>query len=147
MPPSILILTQLGDIHAYSVAEALRHKGAETFLWHTTDFPSRAEESVLFLNDRSEITLLNPTLSLTSPIICNLSAVWRRRPGIVLDEAVLHLADRKFAETECRIFRKSLLDFLAPSAFWVNPQSAAINAGGKLTPPRLGATSSDNRLR
>jgi hypothetical protein len=133
MPPSILILTQLGDIHAYSVAEALRRKGVETFLWHTTDFPSRAEESVAFTNDQSEISILSPTLSLTPSIIGNLSAVWRRRPGIVLDEAVLHISDRKFAETECRIFRKSLLDFIAPHAFWVNAQSSAIDAGSKLT--------------
>ncbi len=48
MAPRILILSRPTDAHAFAVAEALRRKGAEAVLWHTTDFPSRSRESVRF---------------------------------------------------------------------------------------------------
>ena len=50
----------------------------------------------------------------------------------MLDQHLLHPADRAFADRECGIFRRSLFRLLAPAAFWVNPVEAAANAGSKL---------------
>jgi len=125
----ILILTEAGDGSAYAVATALQLKGAEVILWHTSDFPVHSTETALFENGVLSIHRGGPeeTLALT-----NFDVVWRRRPSANLDMSKLHPADRKFAEAECQVFRRSLFSILCRQAFWVNQPEAAISAGSKL---------------
>lgn len=128
MKSKILILTEPGDTHAYAVALALERKGAQAVLWHTTDFPTKATESIVFTQERMRVRLRGPGLDLSD---FDFGVVWHRRPAYVLEESELHPADRKFAELECYIFRRSLLNLVAPRAFWVNPPDAATGAGRK----------------
>lgn len=128
MKSKILILTEPGDTHAYAVALALERKGAQAVLWHTTDFPTKATESIAFTKEGMRLALKGPGLDLAD---FDFGVVWHRRPAFVLDEANLHPSDRKFAELECYIFRRALLNLIAPRAFWVNPSDAATCAGRK----------------
>jgi hypothetical protein len=118
---TVLILSQPNDIHATAVAEALTRKGARAILWHTSDFPSRATETVSFVGGRRSVRLRGPELDVSEP---SLTTVWNRRPTFVLDGMPLHPGDREFVELGCRTFRRSLFDTLAPRAFWVNPHRA-----------------------
>lgn len=134
MTAQVLILSQLGDVHAYAVTEALRRKQADVTLWYTSDFPAQSTEAILFERSCPEIKILSPALCLEDP--CP-DAVWRRRPSHTLDLERLHPADRAFADTECMVFRRSLFDVLAPSSFWVNPPEASIRANRKLLQHKL----------
>lgn len=130
MARSVLILTEADDVHAIAVAEALEQKGAAVTLWATSDFPSRADESVQYDADGAKVVRIRSAhLALENPTF---DVAWRRRPAFVVDSASLHPADRVFAGGECAMFRRSLLRLLAPGAFWVNdPESAAL-AGSKM---------------
>lgn len=118
---TVLILSKPNDIHATAVAEALARKGVEALLWHTTDFPTRATETVRFHGARRTVRLRGPERALSERTV---GTVWNRRPGLVIDETRIHPADHDFVDLGCRTFRRSLLDTLAPEAFWVNPQRA-----------------------
>jgi glutathione synthase/RimK-type ligase-like ATP-grasp enzyme len=124
----VLILTELGDVHAYAVAEALRCKGVSATLWHTADFPTRTGETIRFESGRKTVSVRGPAFELNE---FRFDTVWHRRPSHVLDESRLHPADREFAELECGVFRRSLFHLMAPDAFWVNPPEAAARAGRK----------------
>src|ERR1700742_1847476 len=113
MNKKILILTQLGDIHAYAVAEVLKAKGAEVTLLHASDFPSGAGETVLIDGSSTSIELEGPELRLVNPTA---HTVWHRRPAFSLNESRLHPADREFAQYSCLAFRQSLLNLLCPTA-------------------------------
>jgi glutathione synthase/RimK-type ligase-like ATP-grasp enzyme len=128
MNKRILILTELGDVHAYAVCEALRCKGADPILWHTSDFPSRSIESISIEGYSLRIDVRGPNLQLFD---VEIDAVWHRRPSYVIPEDRLHPADRPVANQECSVFRRSLFKLLAPKAFWVNPVDSAIAAGRK----------------
>lgn len=116
-----LILSQAGDLHAYAVFAALRHKGSNAVVWHTADFPTRSSETVLFEGGTSRLQLKGPELDLLDP---HFAAVWNRRPTHQIDPERLHPADREFADLGCKIFRKALFQLVSPSAFWVNPHDA-----------------------
>jgi glutathione synthase/RimK-type ligase-like ATP-grasp enzyme len=118
---TVLILSQPNDIHATAVAEALARKGAEPLLWYTSDFPTRATETVRFDGGRRSVRLRGPELELSGDSI---GTVWNRRPAVVIDPQRIHLADHECVDLGCRTFRRSLLDTLAPEAFWVNPHHA-----------------------
>jgi hypothetical protein len=126
---AILIITEADDLHAIAIAEALERKGGQVTLWATSDFPSRSEESICFAADGIKTLRIECTdLSLFNPAF---DVVWRRRPTYVLDLKSLHPADRSFADSECSLFRRSLLYLLDPNAFWVNPLEGAARAGSK----------------
>ena len=130
MRPHILILTEADDVHAIAVGEALRLRGAEPTVWATSDFPTRSEETIHFAESpQSTLRIEAPHLSLSDP---KFDVVWRRRPAFVLDPDALHPADRAFAESECSVFRRSLMNLLAPQAFWVNPLPGVVRAGSKI---------------
>ncbi|HEY0558117.1 MAG TPA: hypothetical protein VGG20_27955 [Thermoanaerobaculia bacterium] len=129
----VLILTGPGDLHAFAVAEAIKAKGSEAVIWHTGDFPRNARESISLANGQIDLRIDGFDLSLTNP---DFDTVWRRRPFHVLPLEILHPADRRFAEAECTVFRRSLLDELSPQAFWVNRPDAAIRANRKLLQQR-----------
>ncbi len=126
--PRLLILTQQGDTHAYSVAEAAHRKGACVSLWHTSDFPRSARMTVEF--DR-EPWLEVDGLDLTNPG-ATFDVVWHRRPCLNVDCDALHPADIRFAQHEARALQSAVFDFLAPKAFWVNPRQAANRATNKV---------------
>jgi hypothetical protein len=126
--PRVLILTELGDTHAYAVAEALDRKGVRVTLWHTADFPTLAEETILFEGGQRRVAVRGPSMELSE---LDFDTVWHRRPCYVLDDRRLHPADREFADSECSIFRRSLFNLIAPDAFWVNDPEAATRAGRK----------------
>ncbi len=115
----VLIITHVEDIHAYAVAEALKHKGAEVELWHTSDFPSRGQETILFEGDKMSVGIRGSDFCLTDPAA--MTTVWNRRSMVVVNDDLLHEADRKFAEAECRMARSSFFNILSRSSFWVNP--------------------------
>ncbi len=121
MPPTVLILTFPGDIHAVAVAAALRRKGAIPVTWFSPDFPTRNGETVAFEGGRLAVRVEGPTVD---PGGGGIDTVWNRRPAHAVDFAVLHAADRQFAEKSCDVFRRSLFDLVAPEAFWVNPAAA-----------------------
>jgi glutathione synthase/RimK-type ligase-like ATP-grasp enzyme len=133
---NILILTQLGDVHAYAVSEVLRRKGAEVTLVHASDFPTGAAETVLIENSSVSLEIEGPELGLVNP---SAQTVWHRRPAFALDESRLHPADREFAQYSCLAFRQSFLSLLCPTAFWVNPHDAASRASRKILQHRLAA--------
>ncbi|MBN1204234.1 MAG: hypothetical protein JXB05_04850 [Myxococcaceae bacterium] len=118
---TVLTLSRPHDIHATAVAEALERKGVASLLWYTSDFPTRATETVRFAQGRRRVRLRGPELSLSEHAI---GAVWNRRPALVIDPGRIHPADQRFVEQGCGTFRRSLLDTLAPEAFWVNPHRA-----------------------
>src|SRR5262245_18565166 len=127
MRKRILILTELGDVHAYAVAEALQRKGADAILWHTSDFPTCSGETISFEAGHRSVRVRGPAMTLEDAP--QFDAVWHRRPTYALDENILHPADRRFADVECAVFRRSLFSLLAPNAFWVNPPDSIIRAG------------------
>jgi glutathione synthase/RimK-type ligase-like ATP-grasp enzyme len=130
VPSKVLILTEANDIHAMAVAEALERKGAEVTCWATSDFPIHSDESVRYCTDGTKsIRIRGADLDLVNPAF---DVVWRRRPAYVLDRDVLHPADRSFADSECGMFRRSLLRLIAPGAFWVNPPEGAALAASKI---------------
>lgn len=118
---TVLLLSQPNDIHATAVAEALARKAVPFCLWHTSDFPTRATETVRFQRGQRSVRLRGPELELSEQAI---GTVWNRRPTLVIDEERIHPADGDFVELGCETFRRSLLDTLAPEAFWVNPHRA-----------------------
>ncbi len=124
----ILILTELGDVHAYAVAETIARKGGAVTLWHTADFPECAGETVLFEGGQWRVSVRGPAMELED---FRFDTVWHRRPTLGLDQEKLHPADREFAFRECGIFRRSLFGLIAPNAFWVNPPEAAARASRK----------------
>lgn len=130
----ILILTELGDVHAYAVAEAVTRKGGTVTLWHTADFPEYAGESVLFEEDQWRVKVRGPAMELDD---FQFDTVWHRRPTFRLNSEKLHPADREFAFRECRLFRNSLFGLIAPEAFWVNPTEAVARACRKLLQHRV----------
>ena len=116
MNADVLIVSQPGDVHAHAARLALARKGHSSYFWNTSDFPSRATESVTFSGPSRVLDA--PTASGT------VGTVWNRRPDYVIDQETLHPADLEFAELNCRLFRKSLFDLLHPTAFWVNPHES-----------------------
>lgn len=105
-------------------------RGAKATVWATSDFPTRSEETLHFQDGaQSVLRIESPEFSLHD---ARFDVVWRRRPAYVLDPELLHPADRAFAEAECGVFRRSLMNLLAPHAFWVNPAQGAVRAGSKM---------------
>lgn len=98
MSKEILIATQPGDFHAYAVAEALRCKGESPLVWHTSDFPHRATESVRFTGQTRSMRVAGPGLDLGDRRV---DVVWNRRPDHRMDEEILHPADVDFADLSC----------------------------------------------
>ena len=126
--PKLLIVTQQGDTHAYSVAEAAHQKGACVSLWHTSDFPRTASATVDF--DRAtwlEVDGLNLT-----DLAANFDVVWHRRPCLNVDREALHPSDIRFAQHEAQALQAAIFDLIAPKAFWVNPRQAASRASNKI---------------
>ncbi len=132
MSTSILILSQPDDLHAYAVQTALEAKGQSPVLWHTSDFPMNAGESMRFAASEGRVStsirLRGPDFDLQDP---HFDVVWNRRPTHYLDPLTLHPADRDFAEWSVRTSRQGLMQLLEASAFWVNPQSA-VRHGNKI---------------
>jgi glutathione synthase/RimK-type ligase-like ATP-grasp enzyme len=124
----ILILTELGDVHAYAVAEAIERKGGAVTLWHTADFPESSGETALFEGGEWRVSVRGPAMDLED---FRFDAVWHRRPTLGLGQEKLHPADQEFALRECRLFRSALFGLIAPGAFWVNPPEAIIRASKK----------------
>lgn len=122
----ILIITEAGDIHAYAVAEALRRKGVDPVLWHTSNFPSRAGYSIS-IGDGAALRVRDGELSITDE---RFDAVWHRRPSAVLDESALHPADVAHARAATGELGVAAFDFW-PDAFWVNRRDKANAANSK----------------
>lgn len=134
MGPSVLILTELGDVHAYAVTLALQQRGVPVHLWHTSDFPTGATESILIERGCEKINLRG--VGDKELAHYSISRVWRRRPALSAGGERLHPSDRQFVEQECTIFRQALFTDLLPDAFWINPHTAAIRASRKLVQQR-----------
>lgn len=130
MTKKILILTQPNDLHAETVAAALARRGASAVLWHTSNFPTRARESVRFEAGRRSIQIVGPETLLEDD---DFDVVWHRRPALhVVDPTAIDPADLEFVEMGCTTFRRGLLDTLARDAFWVNDYVSALRAESKI---------------
>ncbi len=121
----ILIMTFLGDRHAYAVAEALRRKGESPVLWLTADYPMRARETIEFRGREHRIAIAGPDFETAA---ADFDVVWNRRPAFYLEPSFLHPADVEFAREGCKRFREALFLLLAPGAFWVNGREVAARA-------------------
>ena len=127
----ILILTQPNDLHACVVAEALARRGAQAVLWHTSDYPTRSRESVLFENGVRRVRIEAPETAIVDD--GSYHVVWHRRPTLqVIDPAAISPADREFVELGCMTFRRGLFDGLGRDAFWVNDYTSSLRAESKL---------------
>jgi len=125
----ILIITETNDSHALAVAECARAQGAEAVLWHTSDFPMRAEETLLFEQGKRTLRVRDASTELEGGTF---DAVLNRRPARWINPAVLHPADAEFAELSCREFRQSIYEQLNPGTLWVNPHDTSVRASRKM---------------
>jgi len=121
MAPSILILSHPEDIHAHAVARALERKGAEASVWYTSDYPMKSCETFRAGNAGVHFALDGTAGKAEFEQV---RVVWNRRPTYLLDDQLLHPADRDYAQICCRQFRMTLIDALAPGAFWINPPNS-----------------------
>jgi hypothetical protein len=80
----------------------LRRKGAVPVPWFTPDFPMRTGETLAFEGGR--LAIEGPAVD---PGGGRIDTVWNRRPSHAVDLAVLHAADRPFAERSCETLRRS----------------------------------------
>lgn len=130
MAPTVLIASHPADLHAFAVTEAIRLKQADVLLWHTSDFPGNAHETIRFKSGGQ------PAMNLGSleGELCqeSIRTFWLRRPEYVLDESALHSADLPFAKLQARFFRDALLELICADAFQVNPRHAAKRANNKI---------------
>jgi glutathione synthase/RimK-type ligase-like ATP-grasp enzyme len=124
----ILIPTYSGDIHAVAVGIALKRKGHEPVLWYSADFPTRQRGSIYISEQGYHWQFSGPELN---EIDGHFDVVWFRRPGLPLLPDDLHPGDRKVAQNACDAFYRSVWQFLAPDAFWVNPLQTRMRADSK----------------
>lgn len=119
----ILILTNPTDAHAFVVREALRRKGADPLIWHTTDFPSQQIGSVWLgcRQDGWDLTGAELDLDHKRSRKKPVTSVWLRRPEPPVLPPSLDPADQQFALRECMLFLRSLYQVIGSHAFWVNP--------------------------
>jgi hypothetical protein len=129
MGSRVLIITQARDGHAYAVANAVNLEGGEAIVWHTSDFPLRSQETILFEGGLETVSFADSTIHQVNE---RYDVVWNRRPSRHVNPAVIDPADRDFVELGCRDFRQSLYNLISPSALWVNPHGAANRASRKI---------------
>jgi hypothetical protein len=114
----ILILTNPTDPHSILVREALRQKGVDPLLWHTSDFPTVQAGSVGLHGRSCSWEIAGPEIEIRNSSV---STVWLRRPHQPVLPASIDPADRIFATRECSLFLRSLYNEIGAGAFWVNP--------------------------
>ena len=129
MNERILIISTVDDFHAYAVAKALEKKGTQPIFWHTSDFPAQGTESIQYSVGKRDIVINDSEIQMINP---SFSTIWRRRPNSTINNKILHPADQRYAQYQCRGFRNSIYDILSPSAFWVNPRERATQATSKI---------------
>src|SRR6266702_3901016 len=127
MPNEIVIITTTGDFHSYAVALNLRRHGASVTVWHSSDYPKVATETITFRGNECGIVVRDVENQL--PVAP--TAIWHRRPAITLDRETLDPADVSFADLSCRMARRSLMSLYGRDAFWVNNSAAAAGANSK----------------
>ncbi|HEV7672308.1 MAG TPA: hypothetical protein VGS22_27635 [Thermoanaerobaculia bacterium] len=128
------------------MAEGLRRKGADVFLWQVSDFPSQQTASLSLEEGAEKVAIDGLGLELEGPA----TAIWVRRPRPPrLPEGVVDPRDRDFAQRENNIFVGSLQMSVGREALWVNPPGSAgranlrteqlrtANAAGFAIPPTL----------
>jgi glutathione synthase/RimK-type ligase-like ATP-grasp enzyme len=120
----ILIITNSGDVHAFAVHEALKRKGVESTLWMTSDYPTMAHETIAFRGRESRIAAAGMER-------IDADVIWNRRPAVVVDDALVHPADRSFVDLQCKAYRDAMFALLRRSGFWVNDRDAAVRANHK----------------
>jgi hypothetical protein len=118
---SILICTEVEDVHGTSVHLALERMGHHAQRWFGSDLPQH--DAISAELDGGFTTTLRSGEDRID--LETYDTVWHRRIGAPLPCADLLEADRLLAERECRIFLDSFLLKAAPLAFWVNPPAAA----------------------
>lgn len=129
MKNNILIITQVGDTHAYVVLKALEKKGVKATLWHSSDFPAQGYETINYTNNKKNIFIADKMLSMNNP---EFNTIWIRRPAITIDEKKLHPADKIYSQYQCTSFRNSIYDIISQDAFVINPRENAIKASSKI---------------
>jgi glutathione synthase/RimK-type ligase-like ATP-grasp enzyme len=120
----VLIITNVGDVHAFAVHEALRRKGVESTLWLTSDYPTTARETIAFRGREA-------CISAGGMERVDADVIWNRRPAMVIDDALVHPADRHFVELQCKAHRDAMFALLRRGGFWVNDRDAAVRANHK----------------
>jgi hypothetical protein len=114
----VIILSVPQDTHAHAMCEAIERKGGEVSLYYTTDFPERLGLTIRPSRPRAALAAHDPS---RIELGAQCSAVWLRRTLFATAPASFEESDRAIIERECRQMRRSFLDLLCPSAFWVNP--------------------------
>ncbi|WP_448553294.1 MvdC/MvdD family ATP grasp protein [Thalassotalea montiporae] len=115
---TVLIVSVIGDVHAYAVEWALRRKGHNVITWFLTDYPSKQNISFFINNQEQKITIKD---ILNNPLNLNVDVVWYRRVCIQQAPDFFPKEDQQIAYTQNIEFIESIIHQLAPSAFWVNP--------------------------
>jgi len=125
----MLIITTVGDIHAYAVREALKAKGYDALLWHSSSFPVNGKESVIFRSDGGNCIVDDGEIKFSGN---RFLTIWRRRPAFKLNYSILHTSDIQYASYQCSSFRRGFFYFLEKGSFCINPCQAALNANSKV---------------
>jgi hypothetical protein len=114
----VLILTNPTDLHSLVVKRGLEHKGIDTILWHTSDFPTLQAGSVGLQGESRWWEIAGPEIEIRNNAA---STVWLRRPEPPVLPASIDPADHTFALRECSLFLRTLYNEIGTNAFWVNP--------------------------
>lgn len=129
----ILLFVDSRSLAPFYFREALERKGAEVRLWHMPDYPERLTASFDSASGEAKLRASAPELDLPGDWP---EVVWCRRPIAPIPPEAVHPDDREFAIGECDVFTTGLLHALAPDAFWVNPQEAALRTENKIVQHR-----------
>jgi glutathione synthase/RimK-type ligase-like ATP-grasp enzyme len=114
----VIILSVPQDTHAHAMCEAIERKGGEVSIYYTTDFPERLGLTIRPSRRSAALAAHDPS---RMELGAQCSSVWLRRTLFAAAPASFEESDRAIIERECRQMRRSFLDLLCPSAFWVNP--------------------------
>lgn len=103
----ILVLSEAIDIHATEVVERLKHRGVKVFQFDPAFFPAQADFSLAYSSCGQPRYLLRTGEGEID--LCNLQAVWYRRPKTPIPPASVTVKrTRDYLAEECRTFVHNL---------------------------------------
>lgn len=130
----VLIPTEPDDNHAVLVKLALEAAGHHVRLLFTADLPTRQKNSV-FINGKYHWRSADEYDCVMDN---NYDVVWwRRARKPYISKSAIHPEDYKFVVRENDCFFESIMNNLAPNAWWINPKMEATRANYKLFQLRM----------
>ncbi len=122
---SVLIIDEPVDAHTFALKWALEKCGIEATHFAQVDFPQRS--TATFDSERNCFEI-----SINERPTSTFDVVWNRRISPVRPSDLLHAGDFALAQQIGGEFLKSLHDFHAGRAFWINDPTARERANRKV---------------